>query len=344
MNHTDFLTNLKKQIPTIRILDEEVVVLGELSPGCQACQGGTWDCTFVTMGCNLKCSFCCSPLNIPTEYHGSAFGREPQEILNNHAKTEITGISFSGGEVFTQRERLFNWINKFRQARPDAYLWLYTNGTLIRDNDLSQLARLGINEMRFNLAATDYTHPRLLQVVKKAAAKLSAITIEIPTIPQHREKLLAALPIWDDCGVKYLNLHELMHEPGSLSENLSGDCYVYTLADGHVAHVNEQSRHLIREVMLVTQQMHLSLSINACLLQTKVRQIRGRRRNLARIIQKPYERFDGNYFETVKITKDKQIAFVHPDAVAEYADAENEIERLRRPAPLSLFENTAWTK
>ena len=340
MNHTEFLADLEEQIPNVHIIDQEIVVLGELSPGCQTCQNGTWDCTFITMGCNLKCSFCCSPLNIPLDYHGSAFGDEPEEILRNQAKTEISGISFSGGEVFTQRERLFDWIEIFRQARPDAYLWLYTNGVLITDDDLSRLAQSGIDEVRFNLAATNYTDPRILQTMKTAAAQLTAVTVEIPTIPQQRENLLAALPVWDACGVKYLNLHELMHEPGSLSENLPGHCNTYTLADGHVTHINSQSRDLIRDVMLYSQKMSFSFSINACLLQTKVRQIRGRRRSLASITQQPFERFDGTFFETIRIPKDNQFVFVHPDNIVGYAHADDNTQILRRRAPLSLFEET----
>ncbi|MCB8945651.1 MAG: radical SAM protein [Ardenticatenaceae bacterium] len=339
MNHIKFLTDLKEQIPTVHIIDQEVVTLGKLSPGCQACQNGTWDCTFVTMGCNLKCSFCCSPLNIPMDYHGSAFGTEPEEILKNQAKTEISGISFSGGEVFTQRERLFAWIETFRQARPDAYLWLYTNGVLITDNDLARLAQLGIDEIRFNLAATNYTHPRILQTMKEAAMQLTAVTVEIPTIPQHREKLLAALPLWDACGVKYLNLHELMHEPGTLSENLAGHRHVYKLADGHVTHINADSRNLICEVMLYVQKMSFTFSVNACLLQTKIRQVRGRRRNLAPLTQQPFERFDGTFFETIRVTEGDQYVFVHPDDVVW---EEINMQRLQRAAPLSLFEETTW--
>lgn len=344
MNHTKFLADLKEQLPTVQIIEQEVVALGELSPGCQACQNGTWDCTFVTMECNLKCSFCCSPLNTPVDYHGSAFGAEPEEILKNQAKTDISGISFSGGEVFTQRERLFRWIETFRQARPDAYLWLYTNGVLITDDDLTRLAQSGIDEVRFNLAATNYTHLRVLQIMEKAAAQLSAVTVEIPTIPQHREKLLAALPAWEACGVKYLNLHELMHEPGTLSEHLPGHCYIFTLADGHVTHVNTQSRGLIRDVMLYTQTMSFAFSVNACLLQTKIRQIRGRRRNLAPITQQPYEQFDGTFFETVRISKGNQVIFVHPDHIQGHTQAKISAQRLKRPAPLSLCENTTCTK
>jgi uncharacterized protein len=340
MNHTEFLADLKEQISNVRIIDEEVVVLGELSPGCQACQNGTWDCTFITMGCNLKCPFCCSPLNIPMMFQGSAFGNNPQEILKNQAKTKIVGISFSGGEVFTQRQRLFDWIETFRQARPDAYLWLYTNGVLITDDDLSRLAQSGIDEMRFNLAATNYTYPRVLQTVKKAATQLPSITVEIPTIPQHREKLLEALPIWDDCGVKYLNLHELMHEPGTLSENLPGLTNVYRLADGHVTHINAQSRFLIRDVMVYSQKMSFSFSINACLLQTKIRQVRGRRRNLAVLTQQPFERFDGTFFETIQIPKGDQFVYVHPDDITDIAQERSNMQRLRRRAPLSLFEGS----
>ncbi len=342
MRQTEFLATLKEEIPSIRILDEEVVVWGELSPGCQACQNGTWDCTFVTMGCNLACPFCCSPLAIPDTHYGSAFGREPEEILHNQARTNISGISFSGGEVFTQRERLFNWIEMFRGARPDVYLWLYTNGVLMTEGDLAHLAQLGLDEVRFNLAATGYTQPRILQMVRQAARQLPAVTVEIPAIPQDQEKLLAALPVWAACGVRYLNVHELMHEPGTLAEHLPGPSEIFTMPDGHQAHLNGDSRHLIHTILCHVYENGLPLHVNACLIQTKVRQIRGRRRSLAAITQQPDELFDGTFFDTVRVFDGERWRFVHPDAVTKQTAPDWQKQRLRRLAPLSLAEHELW--
>jgi pyruvate formate-lyase activating enzyme-like uncharacterized protein len=340
--HAEFLADVQTTIPAVRIVDEEIVTLGDISPGCRACHQGTWDCIFVTMGCNLACAFCCSPLNGPADYHGSAFGDTPDTILQYHAATHITGISFSGGEVFTQRTRLFNWIKTFRAARPDAYLWLYTNGTLIRADDLAQLADLRLDEMRFNLAATDYTRRKVLNTVRQAAAHIPAITVEIPTIPQHRTRLIEALPVWVDYGVKHLNLHELMHEPGTLAAQFPGERITYTLDDGHLAYINTASRGLIRDVMRQAYLDRLPLSVNACLLQTKIRQVRGRRHSLTPITQQPYERFDGTFFETVQIMQGEQVAFVHPDQVSADLAAQNDLQRRYRLAPMSIFQTTSW--
>lgn len=341
-NHAQFLADVQANIPAAHIVDDEVLTLGDISPGCRACQQGTWDCIFVTMGCNLACSFCCSPLDCPTDYQGSAFGGTPDTILQHHARTHITGISFSGGEVFTQRDKLFDWIETFRAARPDAYLWLYTNGTLVTADDLARLAALRLDEMRFNLAATGYTQPKVLNTIRQAAALIPAITVEIPTIPQHRKQLIDALPVWVDYGVKHLNLHELMHEPGTLSAQFPGERIAYTLDDGHVTHINTASRGLIRDV---TQRVYLDglpLSVNACMLQTKIRQVRGRRRSLTPITQQPYERFDGTFFETIQIIQGDQRAFIHPDQVTTELAAQHDLHRLRRLAPMSVFQNTPW--
>ena len=119
------------------------------------------------MGCNLDCEFCYSPHAIPRDYAGSTFGASLEQIAANHAQTHITGISFSGGEPFVDAPKLFEWVAWFKNLYPDKYYWVYTNGLLADDGKLRGLAELGIDEIRFNLAATGYDHP---QVVENVAA------------------------------------------------------------------------------------------------------------------------------------------------------------------------------
>ncbi|RPJ44011.1 MAG: 4Fe-4S cluster-binding domain-containing protein, partial [Chloroflexi bacterium] len=219
----EYIRRVQEEAPFATIEDGgETVYTGALSPGCQACKAGEWDCLFLTARCNLACAFCCSPSLRAGSVPLSAFGREVEEVIVNLRRVEPRGISFSGGEVFLDFPRLRVMVERFRGEFPRAHLWTYTNGLLATAAQLEELCRLGLTEIRFNLAATGYIHPGVLSLVEQAARSLPAVTVEIPAIPGDEAKLLAALEPWSRLGVRYLNLHELMYEPGSLSAHLPG--------------------------------------------------------------------------------------------------------------------------
>ena len=79
-----------------------------------------------------------------------------------------------------------------RHSRPDIYFWIYTNGILADEARLEKLAELGISEIRFNLAATDYSS-QVLKNVERARGGFEYVVVEVPSYPPHKQKLLACL-------------------------------------------------------------------------------------------------------------------------------------------------------
>jgi pyruvate formate-lyase activating enzyme-like uncharacterized protein len=333
-------------VPEVRVeADGEALYLGELSPGCRACKDGVWDCVFTTMRCNLDCDFCYSPHAIPDGYSGSAFGRTPGEVVANHAKTEIRGIGFSGGEPFLDPTCLLEWVAGLASGRPDAYYWVYTNGLLVTDEILCRLHELGIDEIRFNAAATGYDHPTVLENMRRAARHIRNVTVEIPAIPRDVERVLASLSIWSDLGVSYLNLHELIYEPGSNSASLEGPRQSFTTEDGHHCSFDPGSREISLVVMTRVKCLGLPLSVNDCSVQSKLRQLRGRRRSVAPLVKKKHERLiEDSLYESLCAYTDDEVIFFHPEA----ADAMRQqypgrtYARLVRTAPLSLEDRGRW--
>lgn len=340
-----YVSDVERRVPGVRIeAGGEIVVLGELSPGCRACKDGTWDCVFLTMRCNLDCSFCCSPHDIPADYAGSAFGRTPAAITDAYAATQITGVSFSGGEPFLDPRRLLDWVGEFRARWPDAYYWVYSNGLLADEATLRRLGELGVNEIRFNAAASGYDHPTLIRNMAAAAAYVANVTVEIPAIPADARRLLASLEAWSTVGVKYLNLHELMCEPGTNAAALPGR--PVTTTDLHATAIDPASRRLTLEVMAKVAREALTLSVNDCSLQSKLRQVRGRRRCLAPLTKAPYEVAVGDdIFETIcAFVDDVSCQFVHPHLAGQMRARNPEFSfvRLARTAPLSLADPGKW--
>jgi pyruvate formate-lyase activating enzyme-like uncharacterized protein len=337
----------RQQIRGLRVEDGgEVLYLGEISPGCQACKEGTWDCIFTTMRCNLDCGFCYSPHGIPRDYAGSHLGSTPEQIEGNHAKTRITGISFSGGEPFAEPQKLFEWVQWFTSRHPEKYYWVYTNGLLAGEPELRRLSELGVHEIRFNLAATGYDHPTVLRNLELAGRLIPNLTVEIPAIPKDAAKVLSCLARWSALGVRFLNLHELLYEPGTNSASLPGARQPIVTADGHRSAIDPGSRALTLAVMQRVQEEGLPLAVNDCSLQSKIRQLRGRRRCLAPLVKEPHERLVGDtFYESCYVYGNggPPRAF-HPDALDEmrrrYPDGQ--FVRLARTAPLSIGDPGRW--
>ncbi|MHB0875950.1 MAG: radical SAM protein [Anaerolineae bacterium] len=344
------------EVPEVRLEGGgETLYVGELSPGCQCCKEGTWDCLFVTGRCNLGCPFCCSPTALAGAPPGSAFGDSLDEIAANHERSRISGISFSGGEPLLEKERLYSWLGWLKRRSPTSYYWAYTNGTLADEATLGRLADLGLDELRFNLAATGWNDAAVLGHVRTAARLLPRVTVEVPAIPWHAGALMEGLPVWADAGVRHLNLHELMLEPGSPgagfvpppeapSPSMTGRRQQLILADGHSTWMDPDSRALTLSVMRYVRDRRLPLSVNDCSLQSKLRQLAGRRRSLAPLLARPHERPKGDVYESLCAYRGQDVRYVRPDdwqaAFALYPD--HTWLRLERTAPLSLRERSRW--
>jgi pyruvate formate-lyase activating enzyme-like uncharacterized protein len=337
----------KQQIRDVHVKAEgEVLYLGNLSPGCQACKDGTWDCVFTTMRCNLNCEFCYSPHAIPRDYAGSGLGATREQIAEHHARTQITGMSFSGGEPFVDAQGLFEWIAWFTKRYPERYYWVYTNGLLADEGKLRQLAGLGVGEVRFNLAASGYDHPTVLQNLAAAIGLIPNVTVEIPAIPAHGAKLFSCLADWASLGVRFLNLHELMYEPGTNSASLPGARQAIVTADGHRSEINPESRGLTLAVMRQVQEEALPLAVNDCSLQSKIRQVRGRRRCLAPLTKTAHEKLvNGEALESYgAYLEADELFFCHPDSLGEMRRRfpNHQFVRLVRTAPLSIRDRGKW--
>ena len=326
--------------------DEGATVhLGALSPGCEACQAGAWDCVFGTMACNLSCRFCISPGAGRRRGPPSALGGDLATLCQVYARSGVRGVGFTGGEPLLEPELLLHRASVLRRELPHLYLWAYTNGLLLTARRLDELASAGLDELRFNLAATAYSHPGVLRLLGEAVARLPSVAVEVPAIPDDREALLSALPGWVQAGVKYLNLHELIFEPGSRSGSMPGvraDC---TMPDGHVSAFDPRSEDLVAEVIARVADAGWPLAVHFCSMRDKARQIAGRRRLMAAHRLRPTERLrqDG-LAESLCRVADGRLEFAHPSLLAELPPgwAGGRVAIVRRLIPLHPDAADQW--
>jgi pyruvate formate-lyase activating enzyme-like uncharacterized protein len=337
---------LRKVTPRISVEDGgDTIRLGELSPGCRACKAGKWDCLFLSMACNLSCAFCLTPCGLAEVSAVPASGNDLDALEDVRPSSDIVGIGFSGGEPLLAPDRLLDCLSRLRATRPDLYLWAYTNGLPLTTELLAALARAGLNELRFNMAATGYSHGHVTAMLRHAVACLPSVTVEIPAIPEHAGPLREALPVWSRVGVKHLNLHELIYEPGSPSETMPGARARCRMPDGHACAFNPISSELVAEVLREIESGGLTLALNYCSLRSKARQLRGRRRMMAAHTLQAYERLceDGEA-ESICYFNDTRCEFAHPATRAEpdRRPAGFGVALVRRLLPLTREGPAQW--
>ena len=166
------------------------------SKGCLICQRGGWVCIYLTYLCPADCHFCAAlHKNIDTVQ--SDYGSSLNTIQSRLNGTDVRGTSFSGGDCFSVYDRLVDWLTRFRNPFPKAYYWAYTSGLLVNKEKLHHLAGIGLNELRFNIAASGYDDPLILNHIESAVSILDHVAVEIPSIPQDFSRLTAVLPVLD---------------------------------------------------------------------------------------------------------------------------------------------------
>lgn len=337
---------LERAVPAVVVAHEgQTVRLGDLSPGCAACKAGQWDCIFATMDCNLNCDFCLKPEGLALPPMFSALGDDLDLLCRRYEQAGVTGVSFSGGEPFLYPEPVLRWISVLRSRMPGIYLWAYTNGIPLDPALLGRLAEAGLDELRFNLAASGYADQGVHALLKEACRRIPAVAVEVPAVPEQEHLIMASLQSWIDAGVKYLNLHELIHEEGSNSFGMQGARAPCVMPDGHPCQVNPESAALIQAVFQKVSSEKLPLAVNGCGMPGKACQMKGRRRMLSRFTLRPHERLcrDGTA-ESACLFRDHEVEWLHPDGLEARKAARKgwSSATMRRLLPLDLRQPGQW--
>jgi pyruvate formate-lyase activating enzyme-like uncharacterized protein len=210
---------------------------GKISPGCFWCLSSTALSYGVNVGtdvglpniCNLNCPYCFMHSKhlivrnntnvVPDNWHLDMEFLDKvnvnlQRINSLSEDHEFISFSFTGDGAETllympviraymkfYKERIEPSINRH------AWYKIYTNGILASQDIVSELKDLGITEMRFHIGASDFSNT-VIKRISKAVRIIHTVSIETPAWPPHRKKLFQSLPVFNDIGIKHLNLIE----------------------------------------------------------------------------------------------------------------------------------------
>ncbi len=229
-----------------------------LSKGCQICAEGKWSCLFINNICNATCEFCPTQQDndeIPAT-QGCSFNT-PEEFADYINFFKFKGVSISGGEPLKTFEKTVNYIKAVRKyCDKDIYVWLYTNGILGTPEIFKTLNEIGVDEVRFNLGASNYN----INLIKNAKPYIKNITVEIPAIPEDYDKLTTLLPQLIEEGVTNLNLHQLRLTPYNISKLASKP---YTFTHGAPPTVVESEITALKVLKFVSENQ-LLIGVNYC--------------------------------------------------------------------------------
>lgn len=196
---------------------------GELIKGCKICAKGR-SMTFVLgYKCNADCDFCFAPHYADKKDDDEKYNREAcfKDFLRR--KEDISGIGFTGGEPFLYRQEIKEYASRIKKVSPGIYFWIYTNGIDAIRDDMVFFRDLGIDEVRFNLAASGYDK-KIIRKIKMAKEIFSYVAVEVPVYPEQEKLIYESLDYLEEYGADQLTLQELLINENNV-RSLEGEGY-----------------------------------------------------------------------------------------------------------------------
>lgn len=248
--------------------DGAAVHIGQLSPGCRICftgeQGGG-----IQIGnkCNRKCSVCYYDRGRDDEF----LQQQADAFLVDHFRESLKpewkpwSVAYqSAGETLMYLDQILPVAAVLRSLEKKRgikiYHHLYSNGELVTDKTIDKMVAMNTHEFRFHCSASKWSDKMFANMLKVKAAGIT-LSVEEPSYPLERDNILDHLPIFEELGVKHLNLVEIQltadNSPDIDKEYPDGIRY-----KDHLYHLYDEG--LVYEVMRQVVDKGFSFSVLDC--------------------------------------------------------------------------------
>lgn len=265
---------LMSEIRGLKSLENRTLYVGKESKfpkGCRSCLLGTGlSAIRKTNKCNLVCKFCynygelenLSPVGEGMWEIGGTkyYEKDIDLLLSIHKKP--TGISYVYLEPFMEIEKYYSIIKKFSDA--GIHQHLYTNGTLATEETLKALGEAGLDEIRFNLGASNCSD-KVIKNIGIAKKYIKNVGIETPMTPELFEAFFKKKEAILDTKLDFINCAEL-----HLNENNIDNYYgenMYISRHGYISPI--WSRELTLKFMKIADEENWDLVVHDCSNGTK---------------------------------------------------------------------------
>lgn len=265
---------LMSEIRGLKTLENRTLFVGDenkFSKGCRSCLLGTGlGAIRRTNKCNLECKFCynygelddISPVGEGMWEIGDTkfYEKDVDLLLSIHKKP--TGVAYVYLEPFMEIEKYYSIIKKFNAA--GVYQHLYTNGTLATEETMKALAEAGLNEIRFNLGASNCSD-KVIENIKIAKKYIKNVGIETPMTPEFFEVFFKKKQAIFETKLDFINCAEL-HLNANNIDNYYGE-NMYISRQGYISPI--WSRELTLKFMKIADEEKWDLAVHDCSNYTK---------------------------------------------------------------------------
>ena len=221
--------------------------------GCRSCLMGTGlSAVRKTNRCNARCPFCYDygvldaipPIGEGLWEIGGGRYREEDLDLLFALQGKPTGIAYVYLEPFMEIEKYYGIIRRFHEA--GVHQHLYTNGLNATEDRLRALGEAGLDEIRFNLGASN-TADSVLDAMAAAKKYIPQVGIETPMTrefeAQFHEKKAGIL----GTGIDFMNCAEVHLNENNLPNYLGENLYYYRMGYLSPVFSREITLRLMRE-------------------------------------------------------------------------------------------------
>ena len=227
---------LLSRIPELQSLNGRTYYVGKkerFPKGCISCLLGTGlGAVRRTNRCNAACPFCYDygvldqipPIGEGMwEIGGSRFREEDLDLLLSIQK-KPSGVAYVYLEPFMEIEKYYSFIKRIHEH--GIYQHLYTNGISATNEQLEQLGRAGLDEIRFNLGAS-MCSDRVIEHIAQAKKYIPMVGVETPMTRELYPVLLKKKDRLLSTGLDFINLAELHLNPNNIENYLGESLYMY---------------------------------------------------------------------------------------------------------------------
>ncbi|MCX7903499.1 MAG: radical SAM protein [Caloramator sp.] len=265
---------LMSEIKNLKTLDNRTYFVGnenKFPKGCRSCLLGTGlGAIRKTNKCNLNCKFCYNYGQIEYmppigeglwEIGGTKFYEKDIDLLLSIQK-KPTGVAYVYLEPFMEIEKYYPIIKKFSDA--NIHQHLYTNGTLATEETLKALGEAGLNEIRFNLGASNCSD-KVIENIGIAKEYIESVGIETPMTPEFFETFLKKKKAILDTKLDFINCAELHLNENNIYNYYGENMYIYR--GGYISPI--WSRELTLKLMKIADEENWDLVVHDCSNYTK---------------------------------------------------------------------------
>ena len=261
-------------IPHLKTVENRTYYVGnenKFPKGCRSCLLGTGlSAVRKTNKCNLTCKFCynygeldCIP---PVgegmwEIGGTKFYEKDIDLLLS-IQQKPTGISYVYLEPFMEIEKYYGIIRKFHDA--GIHQHLYTNGTLATEGTLKALGVAGLDELRFNLGASQCADS-VIENIRIAKKYIRYVGIETPMTPEFLDAFFRKEQAILNTNLDFINCAEL-HLNANNIDNYDGE-NMYMSRHGYISPI--WSRELSLTFMKIADERNWDFVVHDCSNRTK---------------------------------------------------------------------------